>query len=220
VTAAPGRFAPRLDILPDAQRKLWPELTLGLEGFVLYGGTALALRLGHRVSVDFDFFGWTPFDPFDLAAKLPWLEGAEVVAQAANTLTCRVDRDAPVLVSFFGVPRLGVVGPPDRAQDTGLPVAGLLDIAGAKAAVVQRRAEAKDFLDLIALMDAGIGLPMALAAGARLYGAGFNPQISLKALTWFDDGDLVTLTAGQRARIVEAVAGVDLDALPRLDPTP
>jgi hypothetical protein len=219
VTIAPGRFAPRLDILPDAQRRLWSELPSGLEGFVLYGGTALALRLAHRISVDFDFFGWAPFDPQDLAGRLPWLANAEIVAQAANTLTCRVDRGGPVLVSFFGVPRLGVVGAPDLADDTGLPVASLLDIAGAKAAVVQRRAEAKDFLDLIALMDAGLDLSMALAAGEGLYGPTFNPQITLKALTWFKDGDLDTLTADQRHRIVSAVAKVDLDRLPRLDRT-
>jgi hypothetical protein len=50
-------FAPRLEILPPAQRKLWNELSETPREFVLYGGTALALHLGHRHSVDFDFFG-------------------------------------------------------------------------------------------------------------------------------------------------------------------
>ena len=50
-------FQPRFEILPPAQIQLWKELQpLNTLGFVLYGGTALALRLGHRVSVDFDFF--------------------------------------------------------------------------------------------------------------------------------------------------------------------
>jgi Nucleotidyl transferase AbiEii toxin, Type IV TA system len=49
---------PRLDILPSPQRALWLELPVIVpESFVLWGGTALALHLGHRVSVDFDFFG-------------------------------------------------------------------------------------------------------------------------------------------------------------------
>jgi hypothetical protein len=48
---------PRLDSLPPAQRKVWPGLRgIGSLGYVLYGGTALALRLAHRQSVDFDFF--------------------------------------------------------------------------------------------------------------------------------------------------------------------
>lgn len=50
-------FTPRIDVLPTAQQRLWPLLrrAAGL-GFVLYGGTAIGLRLGHRPSVDFDFF--------------------------------------------------------------------------------------------------------------------------------------------------------------------
>jgi len=49
-------FAPRLDVLPEPQRKLWPELAGTPDHFILYGGTAIALRFGHRQSVDFDFF--------------------------------------------------------------------------------------------------------------------------------------------------------------------
>ncbi len=49
-------FNPRLDILPLSQRRLWDELGELPEEFVLYGGTAIALHLGHRQSVDFDFF--------------------------------------------------------------------------------------------------------------------------------------------------------------------
>ena len=51
---------PRLDILPSAQRSLWPHLRELPDDFVLYGGTAIALRLGHRESVDFDFFSDEP----------------------------------------------------------------------------------------------------------------------------------------------------------------
>jgi hypothetical protein len=42
---------PRLDILPAEQQRLWPELSQLPEHFVLYGGTAVALRLGGRQSV-------------------------------------------------------------------------------------------------------------------------------------------------------------------------
>jgi hypothetical protein len=49
-------FAPRLDIVPPPQRRLWDELAAVPAAFVLYGGTAVALQLGHRTSVDFDFF--------------------------------------------------------------------------------------------------------------------------------------------------------------------
>jgi hypothetical protein len=50
-------FEPRLDILPQAQREIWSALAPSVAlDFVLYGGTAIALRLSHRTSLDFDFF--------------------------------------------------------------------------------------------------------------------------------------------------------------------
>ena len=72
-------FQPRLDILPPPQRTLWPELDATPDHFTLYGGTALALRLGHRQSVDFDFFSREPFDPATLMHEMPYLAGAEPV---------------------------------------------------------------------------------------------------------------------------------------------
>lgn len=55
---------PRLDILPASQRTLWPHLAdANQDSFVLYGGTAVALYLGHRESVDFDFFTHLTFQP-------------------------------------------------------------------------------------------------------------------------------------------------------------
>jgi hypothetical protein len=53
-------LVPRIDILPAAQRRLWDELAAVPAEFVLYGGTAIALHLGHRQSIDFDFFASKP----------------------------------------------------------------------------------------------------------------------------------------------------------------
>ena len=93
---------PRLDILPPPQRQLWPELRATPSRFVLYGGTAIALRLAHRESEDFAFFSAEPFDGDALLAEIPYLDGAQVVQRAPDTLTCLVDRGGPVRVSFFG----------------------------------------------------------------------------------------------------------------------
>lgn len=87
-----ARFAPKLEILPQAQRTLWPHLTpLRALGWVLYGGTAIALRLGHRRSVDFDFFHAAPLDRESLREALPWLRGATVLQDGANTLTVELN---------------------------------------------------------------------------------------------------------------------------------
>jgi hypothetical protein len=69
-----------------------------------------------------------------------------------------------------------------------------LDLAGTKANVVQLRAEAKDYGDIDAILrDGRIDLPTALAAAQAINGATFNPQITLKALSHFADGNLPRL---------------------------
>ena len=104
------------------------------------------------------------------------------------------------------------------AEDNGLGVASLLDLAGTKASVVQVRAEAKDYIDLDALIATGqVDLPLALSAAQKLYGPTFNPQITLKALSFFDDGDLRQLPDDMKLRLITAARNVDLDHLPRLD---
>ena len=209
-------FSPDLSILPPPQLRLWPELDATPETFTLYGGTALALRLGHRTSVDFDFFSNQPFDPDNLAASLSYLKGAERVQVGPNTLTCRVERDGPVLLSFFGGLGLGQAAPRDQVAGRFLFVASLLDIAGTKVAVVQKRAEVKDYLDMDTLLQHGIDLPTALASGNIVYGRSFNPMITLKALSFFDD--LPTLPEEVRKRLSIAVDSVDPGNLPMLTP--
>jgi Nucleotidyl transferase AbiEii toxin, Type IV TA system len=207
-------LVPRLDILPEPQCRLWPELTAIPDHFTLYGGTALAFRLAHRVSADFDFVSNQPFDAADLAAAIPPLRDAEQVQVAPNTLTCRVERGGPVLVSFIGDLRFGQVRERDQASDIGLGIVSLLDIAGTKAAVIQRRAEAKDYADIAALLDSGIDLPTILAAASIVYGRTYNPLITLKALSYFDD--VPALPPDIRERLAQAVARANPDRLPRL----
>jgi Nucleotidyl transferase AbiEii toxin, Type IV TA system len=212
-------FNPRLEVLPPAQRRLWDALSSVPPGFCLYGGTALALHLGHRISVDFDFFGDTAIDPRLLLSSIPFLSDASVTRLEPNTLECAVDREGPIKLSFFGVPGLRRLSPPLVAPDNGLRVASLLDLAGTKISVVQMRAEAKDYLDIDALLaDARIDLPMALAAGLAIYGETFNPQNALKALSYFGDGNLDALPGHLKERLVNAVRAVDLDRLPTISP--
>lgn len=184
---------PRLEILPPAQLALWPGLRAVPSRFVLYGGTAIALRLAHRQSVDFDFFSSEPFVPHELRASLPFLAGSELLQVAPNTLTVRVARPEPVKVSFFGALPIGRVGTPERTDDGVLQIASLLDLAGTKAVAVQQRSEAKDYLDLHTLLLNGVPLAAALGAAQTLYGADFQPVLTLKALAHFGDGDLSTL---------------------------
>ena len=181
-------FQPRLDILPTPQRALWPQLGELPRGLVLYGGTALALRLGHRASVDFDFFASDPFDPRDLIDGCALLRNARVHQSKANTLTVALPDAGGIQLSFFGGLTITRVGEPEWDERRTVLVASLDDLAARKIAVLPQRAEAKDYLDVAALLAHGISLERALGCAAAVYGGRFNPMASLKALSYFEDG--------------------------------
>lgn len=92
--------------------------------------------------------------------------------------------------------------------------------AATKVKVIQDRAEAKDYLDVDRLVAAGIDLPTALAAARAVYGPTFNVVLSLKALSFFDDGDLAALPETVRGRLTAAIRATDFNHLPRMSPLP
>jgi hypothetical protein len=216
-TIMTSTFAPHLDILPPPQRRLWDELGAVPSEFVLYGGTAVALHLGHRQSVDFDLFADRDIDPQKVYQSLAFLDGSTITQQEPNTLTCLLDRSGPVKVSFFGLPHIRRIREPVACPGNALKVASMIDLAATKALVVQQRAQAKDYMDIDALITAGITLPEALAAAKLVYGSAFSPTPTLKALSYFGDGDLETLIQDVRERLVRAVQAVDPLRLPSLN---
>ena len=124
-------------------------------------------------------------------------------------------------LSFFGLPDFKRVAPPHVAQSNGLQIASLLDLAGTKAAVVQMRAEAKDYIDINAILQDGqVTLPLALASARAIYGDAFDAQSTLKALSFFDDGNLRALPQALKERLAKAARSVDLAHLPALTATP
>lgn len=214
-TDVTNNFEPRLDILPPAQRRLWDELGATPPGFVLYGGTAIALRLGHRHSEDFDFFSLEPFGPTTLKRAIPYLRDSEVIETGTNTLTCIVDRAGPVKISFFGGWDLKRVGEPELARQ--IWVASPLDLLALKLGVLPEREASKDYFDIDALLGAGLSLREGMAAAYAVYGSQFNPYLSLKALTCYKGGDLDRVDSASRERLTAAAKTVDpqnLTALP------
>jgi len=212
-------FTPRVDILPGSQRQLWSELGDTPSEFTLYGGTAIALRLGHRQSIDFDFFAQTSFEPDALLKEIPYLKGAVVRQSSPNTLTTTVNRGGPVQVSFFGDLNLGQVEAPDIIKDPNLAIASLIDLAGTKAKVIIQRVEPKDYVDIDALISRG-GIPLAnmLAAASVIFGPQVNPLDVLKAIAYHEDPALADLSDQVKRDLVIAVQGVDPENLPTLHP--
>lgn len=214
-----GLFKPCTSILPRAQQQLWSELgaTVAM-GFVLYGGTAIALRLGHRPSVDFDFFSEKPLDRSTIQAAFPFIPQATVLQDERNVLSVLIPNadteDIHVKVSFFGTIGFGRVGEPELTDDGVLQVASLDDLMATKVKVVLQRAEAKDYRDIAAMLRAGVSLAKGLTAAREIFGPNFQPSESLKALVYFADGDLRTLPQDDKSILVNAVSAVR--ELPRI----
>jgi len=208
-----GMFKPCLDILPPAQQCLWPQLRNAPDlGLTLYGGTAIALRLGHRESVDFDFFSEHPLDRDVIKTAFPFVAEATTLQDQDDTWTVLVPSGnsgtGHVKLSFFGTIAFGRVGEPDLTDDGVLQVASFDDLMATKLKVILQRAEAKDYRDVAAMVHAGVSLSRGLASARVLFGPNFQPSESLKALVYFGDGDLKTLTAAEKTILVDAVKAV------------
>jgi hypothetical protein len=214
-----SQFKPHMDILPPAQQRLWPELRPSIElGLVLYGGTAIGLRLGHRPSIDFDFFTDKPLSKTTLDESFPFLKRSRVLQERPNTLSVLAgglgSGDAEVKISFFGNLDLGRVGEPQVTEDAVLAVASLDDLMATKLKVILQRIEAKDYRDIAAMVEVGVPLERGLAGAAQIYGPAFQPSECLKALVFFEGGDLNSLTQKERETLIFASQRVrDLPAL-------
>lgn len=203
-------FAPQMSILSEAQRMLWRSLVPAVrQGFVLYGGTAVALRYGHRASVDFDFFADAPLVRAPMREAFPFLAAAVTLQDERDSLTVLVQcPQGEVKLSFFGSIGFGRVGEPQFTEDRVLQVASAEDLIATKLKVILQRSESKDYLDIAAILRAGGDLSKGLAAARVLFGPTFQPSESLKALTYFEDGDLQTLDRGIRSELISAASRV------------
>lgn len=220
----PLSFEPRLDILPESQRDLWPELDAVPSDFVLYGGTALALQLGHRVSEDFDFFSSAGFDPDRLQSQLPFFRDLNPAAGEHVWVHHKRDnlegyvqrRGSTVKVAFFGgLNNLRRVEEPRRPTGSQVQVASLVDLAGMKLRVIQMRGNWKDYVDIHALVLYGIDIPTGLAA-ARAIDAAFQPEISVRALQFYGDGTLARVPIEMQRDLTRWAQSVDMAKLPHL----
>ena len=136
------------EVLSDSQGAILPSLGAfaRAHGFYLGGGTAVALHLGHRKSVDFDWFARGEIaDPLVLAGQARdqglSVENTQI---APGTLHASV---GGVRVSFFEYP-YAEIGKPASWGESSVDVASLDDLACMKLAAIAQRGSRKDFIDL------------------------------------------------------------------------
>jgi hypothetical protein len=122
------------------------------------------------------------------------------VQDEKNTLTV-VTEHGNVRLSFFGGLSMGRVGTPTQTEDGIALVASPLDLLGTKLKVIMQRAEAKDYEDIAQLLRSGESLIQGLGAARALFGSAFAPSECLRALTFFDDGDLARVIPETRQEL-------------------
>jgi len=142
-----GEIVIQSDILSDVQKKVLPNLAKALvdTDFYLAGGTALALQVGHRQSMDFDWFIPQLGDPEILFNRLKSLDIAfEIQSISFETVYLNIDT---IQMSFIGYdyPRLQ---PKVLWTELGVHLAGMNDIACMKLSAIASRGSRKDFFDL------------------------------------------------------------------------
>jgi hypothetical protein len=190
---------PRREILSPAQIEIWNDLSAApRSSFVLYGGTAVALHLGHRESFDFDFFRAEPLDKAQLREAFAFLPASTVLQDAPDTLVVLArPSSGEVKVSFFGRIGFGRVRDPLLTRDRVLLVASLDDLMATKLKAILDRAETRDYRDIAAMISAGISLSAGLGAFQKMFKG--DPAHVLRAIGYFQDGDLPRLgTADQQ----------------------
>ncbi|MGH8672966.1 MAG: nucleotidyl transferase AbiEii/AbiGii toxin family protein, partial [Burkholderiales bacterium] len=142
-----------------------------------------------------------------------FMDEAHTLQEAADTLVVQVlgahSRGRTIAkVSFFGALGFGRVGDPLLTSDGVAQVASLEDLLAHKLKVMLQRAEKKDYEDVAAMLRAGASLARGLAAARQMFGTSFQPAASLKALTFFKDGDLRRLSQADRHDLISAAASV------------
>lgn len=154
----------KIEILPEAQQKLWPYLADVPKDFVLYGGTAIALRYGHRQSIDFDFFTSNQqLDLLEVGTSLRCMEEFQYhyLKHSGEQIDFTVKVGAQTVQLTFLSNRdivAGSIFAPDHTTDTNIKVASALDLMACKLLALHNRSEAKDFIDLAELIKQGVKL--------------------------------------------------------------
>lgn len=175
----------QLKIFPDVQLQLFEKLSTQsfINRFYLAGGTGLALQIGHRRSVDFDFFMPGDFETTSIINLLTSTGSFIRENEEKNTINGQLNG---VRISFFGY-QYKII---DHFEKYGnIRITGLRDIAAMKLEAIAGRGSKKDFIDLYYLLKQ-YSLKEIFEFHAEKYGLGLSNQYHhLKSLVYFEDAE-------------------------------
>jgi hypothetical protein len=207
-------FVENSHVFSRPQQELWSKLGDQLpEHFILYGDTALGLRMGHRGSPDFELKSSRNIHPDSLLENVAFLRDAQVLETRWNHLKVAVGGPSPVEMTFDGGQTIAQIHQPARSSN-GLAVASLADLAGEKMHRISERPTAEDYRDIGALLYEGTSIDEMMGCAKAMYGEHFDPAVAVKNLTDADRPDLHLDQETQSVLIREGAAG----RLPALTP--
>lgn len=152
--------------------------------FYLAGGTALALSLGHRISIDLDFFCVDSFSTQEIAERLKKKGRLEISSQDEGTLNGALNG---VKISFFKYPYKLLF--PTKEYD-GVHLADERDIAAMKILAISDRGSKKDFVDLFVLLEKYTLEDIFKFFNEKYKEYNYNMLHIFKSLVYFFDADL------------------------------
>lgn len=154
-----------------------------LDSFYLSGGTALSLQIGHRESLDLDFFSQAPFDPRRLEQELATFGELSQTELSKGTLNTFLDS---VKLQFLEYP-YPLIEPTIAWK--GVQISSVIDIACTKLQTVSMRGSKKDFVDLYFLLDRYPLEEMLTAAAQKYAKSAYSQTHILKSLVYFVDAE-------------------------------
>jgi len=172
------------EILTPAQLRLLETVKLFSKDFGLVGGTAVALHLGHRESIDFDLFSFEEFQNYSIKTKIAKHGSIDAVfVDKKGEYTFLING---VKFTFFQFPyKINF----SESLDNIVKLPDILTLAAMKAFALGRRAKWKDYIDLYFILKANHTVSDITKRGVEIFGNEFNEKIFRVQLSYFKDID-------------------------------
>ncbi len=173
-----------LEVLKKEQKELLPKIAIFGNQFYLVGGTAIALQLGHRYSIDFDLFCFKSFNQNTIIKKL-------VQQEIEHTILFKNFEgihfiSGGVKLTFFEYP-FNI--PSKIPLHEKLLMPSLLDLAAMKAYALGRRSKWKDYVDLYFILKEQFSLIEVTERASQIFQGGFSKKLFKAQLGFFQDID-------------------------------
>lgn len=171
-------------IFNSNQVQLLPLVKQFKREFYLVGGTAIALHIGHRRSIDFDLFKLSPIKPRSIIQTISGFEYKYIITRrVTEQLNVTINN---VKFTFYQYPFK--INATEKLGDI-LRLPNLLDLAAMKAYAMGRRSKWKDYIDIYFILKDYFTIHQISERTSELFGPLFSEKLFRAQLSYFEDID-------------------------------